>query len=83
MDERRKPDIQVVVPDPASASSSSNTELEQILEQTELKPTEQIATDAAIALALQMENVDNTYATLLMINQRNSLPTKRCVLMVQ
>ena len=65
MDERRKPEIQVVVPDPASALSSSNTELEQILEQTELKPTEQIATDAA------------------MINQRNCLPTKRYVLMVQ
>ena len=47
--------IQVVVPDPASALFSSNTELEQILQQTELKPTEQIATDAPIALALQME----------------------------
>ena len=64
MDERRKPDIQIVVSDPASALSPSNTELEQILEQTELKPTEQIATDAAIALALQMENVHNTYAAL-------------------
>ena len=69
MDERWKPEIQVV-PDPASASSSSNTELEQILEQTELKPTEQIATDAAIALALQMENVDNTYAALFTVDDQ-------------
>ena len=69
MDERRKPEIQVV-PDPASALSSSNTELEQILEQTELKPTEQIATDAAIALALQMENVDNTYAALFTVDDQ-------------
>ena len=64
MDERRKPDIQVVVPDPASTLSSPNTELEQILEQKELKPTEQIATDAAIPLALQMENVDNICCTI-------------------
>ena len=70
MDERRKPEIQVVVPDPASALSSSNTELEQIIEQTELKPTEQTATDAAIALAWQMENVDNTYAALFTVDDQ-------------
>ena len=70
LDERRKPDIQVVVPDPASASSSSNSEPEQILEQTELKPTEQIVTDAAVALALQMENVDNTYAALFTVDDQ-------------
>ena len=73
LDERWKPDIQVVVPNPASASSSSNAEPEQILEQTELKPTEQIVTDAAIALALQMENVDNTYAALFTVDDQPDL----------
>ena len=34
------------------------------------KQTEQIETDAAIALALQMENVDNTYAALFTVDDQ-------------
>ena len=59
-----KPVIQVV--DSSPVSTSSNTELEQ----TEPKQTEQIETDAAIALALQMENVDNTYAALFTVDDQ-------------
>ena len=60
----QKPVIQVV--DSSPVSTSSNTELEQ----TEPKQTEQIETDAAIALALQMENVDNTYAALFTVDDQ-------------
>ena len=44
--------------------------LHPTLEQTEPKQTEQIETDAAIALALQMENVDNTYAALFTVDDQ-------------
>ena len=60
----QKPVIQVV--DSSPVSTSSNTELEQ----TEPKHTEQIEMDAAIALALQMENVDNTYAALFTVDDQ-------------
>ncbi|CAB3981435.1 Hypothetical predicted protein [Paramuricea clavata] len=50
----------------SQVSTSSDTELEQ----TEPKQTEQIETDAAIALALQMENVDNTYAALFTVDDQ-------------
>jgi hypothetical protein len=65
-----KPVIQVVASSPVS--TSSNTELEH----TEPKHTEQIEMDAAIALALQMENVDNIYAALFTVDdQLEELPT--------
>jgi hypothetical protein len=65
-----KPVIQVV--DSSPVSTSSNTELEH----TEPKHTEQIEMDAAIALALQMENVDSIYAALFTVDdQLEELPT--------
>ena len=57
-----KPDIQVV------GSTSRKPELELTIEETEPKQNEQIESDAAIALALQMENVDNTYAALFTVD---------------
>jgi hypothetical protein len=60
----QKPVIQVV--DSSPVSTSSNTELEQ----AEPKQTDQIETDAAVALALQMKNVDNTYAALFTVDDQ-------------
>ena len=48
------------------AGTSSNSS--RTSSNTERKPSEQIEKDAAIALALQMENVDNMYAALFTID---------------